>query len=499
MKKIGINSHKIAKIGKLQLERKWVAVFAFLALLFLLVPIVRIMLYTTPWYDDYSYSLVSRRLWLQDHSLSGVLWGAWYTARTNWWAWQGTFSSGFLMAIMPGLFGENYYFIGPMLILFVLAMGCFALVRVIKGDSWDCLSLQAGVTGIIVVLVHSPWNGFFWYNAGVHYVMMHGFFMLLVAALIKLFYEKSKPLIGLLIFWSILGAVLVGGSNYVTALQGMIVLSTLFVLGVIFFKKKSLLLLPSFLVYVYCFYKNVSAPGNAVRSAILASRGGQKDAVSSVLYSFVEAYDHIPMFSGWLLLLVILLLLPTIWNMVKRSSFRFRFPLLVTVYSVCLYAAGFTPSLYSIGNGGPDRALNAVKFTYQILLVINIVYWLGWLANRKKKGKLLEKDIPAYWWFYLLAGIFMSAMVLVSPDIARGCLSYRAYHDVHSGEAYNYYQEYQNRIALIKAGGADVQVPPCYFRTELLSQGELSTDSNAEQNRFMANWYDKNSLSLKLE
>ena len=80
------------------IDRRLVAAGALLVLLVMLVPVIRIMEYTVPWYDDYNYALVGHRYWEQTHSLSGVLKGTIYTVKTNWYAWQGTFSSIFFMA-----------------------------------------------------------------------------------------------------------------------------------------------------------------------------------------------------------------------------------------------------------------------------------------------------------------------------------------------------------------------------------------------------------------
>ena len=61
------------------------------------------------------------------------------------------------------------------------------LVRdVLKADKAFAVTVQCITAAIVVVLIHAPQEGFFWYNGGIHYVGIHSFLLLLVAAWIKL-------------------------------------------------------------------------------------------------------------------------------------------------------------------------------------------------------------------------------------------------------------------------------------------------------------------------
>ncbi len=114
------------------------------------------------------------------------------------------------------------------------------------------------------------------------------------------------------------------------------------------------------------------------------------DWFPAIIQSFVEAFEHLGSFTGFMTIPLLVLPIPVIWRMVQKSDFQFRYPLLVFLWSVCLYASGFTPSLYSMGNAGLGRTLNAVKITYQLLLVMNEIYLLGWLCQYlKKKSKAI--------------------------------------------------------------------------------------------------------------
>ena len=79
------------------------------------------------------------------------------------------------------------------------------------------------------------------------------------------------------------------------------------------------------------------------------------------------------------------MLLPLIWQALKETEYRFRYPGVVLLWSFCLYATGYTPSLYSLGHAGLSRTLNAAKITYLLLLFLNEIYWCGWLQQRLQK------------------------------------------------------------------------------------------------------------------
>ena len=84
-----------------------------------------------------------------------------------------------------------------------------------------------------VVLMYHAQEGYYWYIGGIHYVGMHSFLLLLIAAWVKLMNGAGKAAAAGLVLWSLLGAVLAGGSNYVSTLQGLLVGLSLLALGAV--------------------------------------------------------------------------------------------------------------------------------------------------------------------------------------------------------------------------------------------------------------------------
>lgn len=481
-------------------DTKTVAAGAVLALVLLLIPLYRIAFYSAPWYDDYIMGLFTKNFLVQERSLSSVLQGALYCTKTQWYAWQGTFSSIFLMSLMPAIWGDDKYFLGALFLLTIFLTAILVFVRVLvkdvfEGDKYSCIVLQAVTAAMLFVLIHTPQAGFYWYNAGVHYVGMHSLCLLFIAGLIKLLKTKSRAATVILVIISMLGAFVAGGSNFVTALQGLLVVCTILALAAWSRSKRGLLLLPALVVYGAAFYQNISAPGNNVRRAFYVGQG--LDWFSAIMQSFVEAVKHLGRFTGLMTIPVLVLLIPVIWQMVQKSSFQFRYPLLVLLWSVCLYASGFAPSLYSMGNAGLGRTLNVVKITYQLLLILNEIYLLGWLCQYLKRKERTVPSGKCYWWFYPLIGALMLCAFWLEPKKEGSFSSYTAYHYVHTGEANNFYQEYLQRVEILNGDEKDVVLRPYGFRPWILSTGELTENPDNEANRAVASYYGKESVICK--
>lgn len=474
-----------------------VAVIVLAAFAVMMLPLLRIALYSVPYYDDYLFGSTAKFWMEQVGSPWGAVKGAIESVRTEWYAWQGTYTSIFFMTLMPGIWGEDKYFWGPVFLLILLPTAIFVLVKVLvrdilKADWASCVALQSIAAITVVMLIHSSQAGFYWYNAGFHYVGMHSIGILFVAVLICLLRVRKKWTTVLFLFLSMLGALMVAGANFVTTLQGAIVLLFIAAVGVFFYRKRAFLLVPAICIYAIGFFKNVTAPGNDKRAQNFVGWG--YSPVEAVLRSFLEAFRHLGEFTGWITVAVMVLLVPIVWQMVRKCSFKFRYPGLVLLLSICLYATGFTPSLYSLGHAGLSRTLNAVKITYQLLLLLNEVYWIGWLHGllQDKRHRLPEKNM--FWWFYPIMGAIMLLIFAVAPNQA-GCYSaYGAYYYIHTGEAYNFYQQYLERVELLKSDEENIVFEPYLFKPWLLCIEDLSENPDNEANWALAVWYDKNTI-----
>ena len=150
----------IGKIFKIRFSEKVLAVLSVAALIVALIPRYRLAFYAVPRYDDFSYGL---NLWKEQrygYGLMTAIKAGFETVVSYYYSWQGTYSSIFMMAQMPGALGFEYYFIGPVLLITSLVVSVFFLSMVLtgkylKGELSDRITFSVIVTLTLVECIIS--------------------------------------------------------------------------------------------------------------------------------------------------------------------------------------------------------------------------------------------------------------------------------------------------------------------------------------------------------
>lgn len=490
---------KMKKLMAIKIKEKWVAVLAVMGMLGLLAPLFRLGMYAVPYYDDYLHVRFVKNFVVEYGGLGAWWQGVLYTVKSQYYAWQGTYSTQFIVSASPLLLDDKYYSYVVLFVLLLFIVSVMAAVVMLTKRLMKMTTGGAWITAVIVTmtlleLIYTAQQGVYWYNAEVHYTLMHGLLLLTIAVSVEILYAKScKRAVVLSIAMAILG-IIVAGSNYVTILQGELVLLTIILLGFLKKNKKTWFLVTPVLLYTFGFYMNVNAPGNQKRGAAYQGCG----VMESVLLSFKSGAEQFVNFTGLILVVIMLLLVPVVWNAVRNMEYEFRLPGLVTLYSVCLYATGFTSSYYAMGTPGLSRTWVVIKFTLQLLFFVNEIYWIGWFVKKRQKQREVQCT-EHYLSYYGMLCLMMLGIFALSDNKIGEFSSYGAYHYIHSGEAYNFHQQYEERIEKIKNGGSVVELEPYAWRPYFLCMGELSTDPNAEQNMSLAQWYGKKAVYIAVK
>ena len=466
------------------------------ALAVALIPLYRLSLYAVPRYDDFSYG---RKLWEMQRYGYGLrtIWEAGFrTAVEFHYSWQGTYSSIFMMAQMPGALGAQYYFWGPVLLITSLAVSVFFMSMVLTGhylkaDTSDRIIFSVIVTLTLVECIYTAQQGFFWYNSGVHYVFMHSL-MLFMVGLMVICADAKKLLTRIVLSLVItLLSFACAGANFVTCIQGILILAGFSVMVFAGSRKKVLYYLPAIFVYAIGLKLNLSAPGNAHRQSSYQGYG----ALRSVAESLKAGFSNMWKFSGWFVIILLIAAVPVIWMMVRKTGFRFRLPGLFTVLSYCFYCTGYTSSFYSMGNAGLSRTWIAVCFTFQILLFANEVYWIGCIAHNEKIMGMLRRVYKGgaghFVLYYAVTAVFLLAAFHFTQDKIGAVSSFGAYYYVHTGEAYAFHEEYLERVRMIEESDHTtvVTVPTYGYTPWFLINKDISDDPSVEENRIMAEYF----------
>ncbi len=515
----------LKKIGQLHFSKKILAIGMLLLLAAALLPLYRLTLFTFPKYDDFGYGL---NLWKEQrygYGLLTILTAGFRTVESSYYSWQGTYSSIFMMAQMPGALGFEYYFIGPMMLISALTLSTFFMSMVLtgaylKGDLWDRISFSVLVTLTLIECIYTAQQGFFWYNGGVHYIFMHSMMFFMVGLMVLLHRAKHVVSKILLAFLVCIFGIICAGSNFVTCIQGLLLLAGYLVLVICTGKMPATVpapfgkwispglwarlgffwYVPALYFYVKGLLANVNAPGNAHRQAFYSGFGPLK----SIYWSLRTGLGDLHLFLTPIALSLLVMSIPLAWMMVRGMTYKFRLPGLFTLLSYCFYCSGFTSSYYSMGGSGLSRTWLAVCATAQVLAFVNLIYWVGYVTHNERILTFLKRifRFPArhYVLYYLAVAAAMLAVFHFTPDKIGAVSSFGAYYYVHSGEANNLHQEFLERVEIIEssshAPGEVVEVPSYTYMPWFLIAKDMTEDPENEENRMAAEFFGVGGISV---
>lgn len=482
-----------------------------LSLVFILslVPLYYIGLYAHPNADDYSYGISTKFIWEHTHSFSAVLHTAAERTADKYYNWQGNFSAIFLMYLQPGIFGEQYYFAAPFLLLtsFILFSFFFyysVFRKVAKSSVY--LSFLASILLLFFTLqfTYLPSDSFYWYNGAVYYTFFYSLSLLLYGMLIWL--AVCKPPLRFLFFAaSLLLSFLVGGSNYATALLNAVLL---FFVSLYFLLRKNRLIwyyLPVFLTGLLALCISISGPGNALRQG---SIGSPHNPLTAILLSFVYGGYSAANATTVPVLLFWLLMIPVFWKILKKSPLasRLSHPLLFFLFTFCIYSAQITPVIYAQGIRIPYRIRNIVCFNYYIFIAVNLFYLLGYL-RKKHDFSVLEKLLPLRVYcagvvFALVISCLGAIEAVETPsgklEISNLPFTASAVYSLATGEAKGFDEESNERVRILSdPSHPDIVFPAFVNRPHVLYHSDISHEPGFWKNRHLAKYYDKRTVRLE--
>lgn len=428
-----------------------------------LIPLLILSFYAHPSGDDYSFGRLTYAAVANGGNLIDILKAACERVAIAYEGWQGTYSAIFLMALQPGIWGENFYFLTTFFLLFSLILSHIFFFRVIckhyfQADRSTYWIIALVVLTLCIQFPPSALQAFYWYNGGLYYTFFHSLMLVLFGIMVLALDRPSwKGKVGYGVLLSVLCFV-IGGGNYVTALLTSVVY--FLALGYLCLKKRfkqNWFLVIPFVILLGGFLVNILAPGNAVRQSLITEK---PSALESVFLSFKYAVDYSNKWLTLPLVVALLFLTPFLFKMAQRSKSQFRTPLFVSFLSFCLFAAMFCPPLYAMNNVGDDRLVNILYYSYVLLFVGNLFYWIGW-GIRKYENYCGKHDVSSRSLFeslttfaqkraipgILCLGILFSVSVYSCSDLPPSSTA-SALYSLTSGEAQTFREEENQRIQL---------------------------------------------------
>lgn len=359
------------------------------------IPLYVIGMYAHPSVDDYYYGTETVQVWNETHSFASVVKCSFDEMINTYNIWQGNFSAIFLMRLQPGIFGEQYYFIAPLILLsaymgFSIFFFYTALKKIFKADSYLAATVGICLTFVSMQLCATPSDSFYWYNGAIYYTFFYSLMLFLFALLIRIRTAKAAGTIILTAISSV-SAFLIGGSNYAAALFMCIILALSAGAAVYFvILRKNKVIRPYHMAaYIIVaaaamagLFISMAAPGNALRQQ---SVGGSTGIVKTFVYTFAFGGYSIAKVLNAPCLIFFICMIPVFYRIARRSGFTYRYPLLVAVFTFGLYCSMGTPVFYAQGLRMPYRMMNIIFFAAYVLITFNLIYFLGWIGNKYKK------------------------------------------------------------------------------------------------------------------
>ena len=261
------------------------------------IPLYVIGMFAHPSVDDYYYGTETVQVWNETHSIASVVKCSFDEMINTYNIWQGNFSAIFLMRLQPGIFGEQYYFIAPLILLsaymgFSIFFFYTALKKIFKADSYLAATVGICLTFVSMQLCTTPSDSFYWYNGAIYYTFFYSLMLFLFALLIRMRTAKAAGTIILTAISSV-SAFLIGGSNYAAALFMCIILALSAGAAVYFvILRKNKVIRPyhmaAYLIVAAAamagLFISMAAPGNALRQQ---SVGGSTGIVKTFVYDTI--------------------------------------------------------------------------------------------------------------------------------------------------------------------------------------------------------------------
>ena len=479
-------------------------------LIILIVPLLIIAKYSFPTTDDFSYLYYVGPYWKDSHSIIKTLYLCAVYSLETWKSWQGLYFADWLYFVFLSLFAEKAYFIctwvGLFSLIFSELFGAYILFH--KLFKVSIVKSFIYILPVIILQILLPISGmeaFFWMASVMIYTFPFACMVVFAALLVNfVFRDKDKKInvfqkIILLIF-----AFVIAGSGYISGLPTLCLIPILIFFSFINKKKNSVFLIILFGFYLACFIFNALSPGAGIRQ----SAAGEGDsAVHAILTSFVESAKYIKTWTNLPIILTNICLIPLFVINKEEKNVRFRFPILVSVFSYLLFTSMFTPNLYALKIIGMYRVQNIYRFTMYLLITVNLWYWVGFIKGIVIKNKKDEKEISrkkrtifGILRVTLAAFAVVGVLFTIYKTYGKTSTSVSAYYSLREGEARIFNEEWQERLAILNDENIkDVVFHPYSRKPYLLFFIDVTDDKTNWINEAYARYFNKNFVVLSDE
>ena len=365
---------------------KSVSILAFVFVVCLLISVIPLLIssfYSRPLSDDFTFSLKVRHAIQSGGGFFEILSASFQQVKETYMGWQGTYSAVFIFSLQPAAFSDNLYFLTTFVMLAALILSTVYFLNSVFGlmgyDKKYGLIISCILLFLSIHFVVDKHQAFFWWNGCSYYTLFYSFSLVLYSFLIKLFVSDRNSKRVTYFLLSLLLSAIIAGGNYSTALLTAVVLAISVCAAYKFKRKKLIDYLSVFVVFMICFAVSMIAPGNSVRAACFIG----VSPVKAIILSLTHSVKYIGQWTGLAQLACFALIGIIAFSLTKKTEYSFKYPFLVFVFSLLVFATQLTPPIYAMHLDGFGRQINIYYYAYYLFMTFNIFYFCGWMNSRK--------------------------------------------------------------------------------------------------------------------
>lgn len=444
-----------------------------------IIPFVVLSLYDRPSADDYSYTLITHEAVKSGGLLFSLLKAAIETDIEFYNNWQGLYVSAFLLSLQPGIFGEQYYFFGAVIMMILIFLAIYYLINTInKTYKFELNSLFVSIIIYSTFLqsMPSPLQGLYWFNGAWNYVP----FLLLVLVnmgVIMKYLSSTDDSIRYCVVSSVI-SFLISGGNHVTSFLNIMLLFFICVYSVLIKKKK--LIIISFVAALCGFAIMFFAPGTLVRM----NETEGIDLVTTIINTAKRYIWNSIIWSDlkWISYLIMITPIALVIRG-KVKIYRLIHPFVLFLFFSMLICGMMAVPYYSIGTFGSGRIKNIYYFAYMFFSGLLWIYLLLYLNDKYKIIQNLLDKLGNKKLSILFIGLSF-IICLGNSNMLSVC------DDLFSGRAQAFAKKNDERYEIMKEyTGSDIlifeELPEC----ENLFFSDLSDDMDDWRNSSWAKYY----------
>ncbi len=453
-------------------QKRWLRRFVLLILI-LLLPAAILAFYARPSADDYVYAARTHAVVRQyGADWFRLLAAAWDTTVYFFQNWQGLYVAGFILALQPAIFGNQWYGLTFLCVLIPMFLCLYAAARMVVcrlEPAQKRLPLAVSVLFLFAFVegMPSPVEGLYWFNGAMNYLPYFSLCILNTALMLALAMPAQITKKRRIIFMAcgvVIGFVIGGGHQVVGELNLLLLLFGVIVCA----RHRNFRICPALAAAIAGLVINITAPGTQVRTEGFAGAGLLEAIVKSFILAVMQwiRWLDVP-----LLCLLILLALPL--HRLSQSQALpdrvFRYPWMGMAGTfVLVWAMIFLPS-YTMGGIGAGRLLNVVWMTFVLGLSVSEFLLLGWM-ERVCGVPLTQVEHKLWHYSRFLPGTVAAMLICMacigSHTVKEGqdnyfATSLEAAYELASGEASQFARTLDEREAILSDESVlDAQITP---------------------------------------